>query len=191
MSVVVTICINSLRPLTVVLLGALAAGALRAAEPAQPDLKACVAEADPGKRLACFDREMARSSQTPAASAAAVVPTAPAAVAAAPPAAAAATAAASVPKGAPEVARSEDTVVHAKTAEQLLPAHIGARIVHIEVFPYRVIFHLDNEQAWTHEQDASMGTRFRVGDSVNLDRVFGSYWISNPTTERLKVHFIN
>jgi hypothetical protein len=82
-------------------------------------------------------------------------------------------------------------VVHAKTAEQLLPPHISARIVHIEVFPYRLIFHLDNQQAWTHEQDASMGTRFHAGDSVTLDRVFGSYWISNPTTERLKVHFIN
>ena len=187
MSVAVTICISPRRALALVLFGTLSATALRAAESVQsppPNVRACVAETDPGKRLACYDREMARSSETPSAA------PAPAAAAVTAPATKMATTPA--PERTPAaVVHSEDTVVHAKTAEQLLPQHISARIVKIEVLPYRLIFHLDNEQAWTHERDASIGTNFRVGESVTLDRIFGSYWISTPTTTRLKVHFIS
>ena len=139
---------------------------------------ACAAEDDVHKRLACYDREVARF--TPALPGAPVPPVAPAPPAAPVPPAAEVTAAT------PAVGAGESKVASgAQGATET--RHIAARIVSIERYPDEIVLHLDNGQIWQQVQAADADPNLHPGDAVTIDRSLGSYWLSGRSGTALKV----
>jgi len=140
---------------------------------------ACAAEHDPSKRLACYDREVARFAPAPPAAVApaAVAPAAVAPAAAAP--AAGVTAAAAVGAGESTPASGAQGATE--------PRHIAARIVSIENYADELVLHLDNGQIWQQVQAADADANLHPGDAVTIDRSLGSYWLSGRSGAALKV----
>ena len=140
---------------------------------------ACAAEHDPSKRLACYDREVARFAPAPPAAVApaAVAPAAVAPAAAAP--AAGVTAAAAVGAGESTPASGAQGATE--------PRHIAARIVSIENYADELVLHLDNGQIWQQVQAADADANLHPGDAVTIDRSLGSYWLSGRSGTALKV----
>jgi len=160
---------------------------------------ACAAEHDPSKRLACYDREVARFAPAPPAAVApaavapaavapaAVAPAAvaPAAVAPAAVAPAAAAPAAGVTAAAAVGAGESTPASGAQGATE--PRHIAARIVSIENYADELVLHLDNGQIWQQVQAADADANLHPGDAVTIDRSLGSYWLSGRSGAALKV----
>jgi hypothetical protein len=171
-------------PVTVLLPRSVRAEALPAS------VAACAAEHDVGKRLACYDREVARFAPAP--------PVAPASSAAAVPSAAPVPPAASAPPVAPVPPAAEVAAATAaagagesKVASGAQGAteqrHIAARIVSIERYPDEIVLHLDNGQIWQQVQAADADPNLHPGDAVTIDRSLGSYWLSGRSGTALKV----
>lgn len=191
------------------------AGALAQNVPA--GLHACAAEADSARRLACYDREMARLSQPPAAPvrpaspAAAAAPHAPDLAATAAPAAAApaAQAAAGAPTAAapaaPAPASTPMTPPPAAAAPQAAanPAPhrswvgkilgggsaspVTAHIASMDRSPNAMVLHLDNGQVWQQVGRASGDLTLEVGDRVTIEKHLGSYWLSASHVSDMQV----
>jgi len=125
---------------------------------------ACAAEHDPSKRLACYDREVARFAPAPPAAAAP---------------AAGVTAAAAVGAGESTPASGAQGATE--------PRHIAARIVSIENYADELVLHLDNGQIWQQVQAADADANLHPGDAVTIDRSLGSYWLSGRSGAALKV----
>ena len=145
---------------------------------------ACAAEHDPSKRLACYDREVARFAPAPPA-AVAPAAVAPAAVAPAAVAPAAAAPAAGVTAAAAVGAGESTPASGAQGATE--PRHIAARIVSIENYADELVLHLDNGQIWQQVQAADADANLHPGDAVTIDRSLGSYWLSGRSGTALKV----
>jgi len=139
---------------------------------------ACAAEHDGRKRLACYDREVARFAPVPPVApvppAAAVAPAAPV-----PPAAEVTAATAAVGAG------ESKATSGAQGATE--PRHIAARIVRIEGYADDIVLHLDNGQIWQQVQAADADPNLHPGDAVTIDRSLGSYWLSGRSGTALKV----
>jgi hypothetical protein len=157
-----------------------------------PSVAACAAEHDGRKRLACYDREVARFAPVPPVApvppAAAV---APAAAAVAPAAAAVAPAspvkpAAEVTAATPAVGAGESKATSGAQGETET-RHIAARIVRIEGYADDIVLHLDNGQIWQQVQAADADPNLHPGDAVTIDRSLGSYWLSGRSGTALKV----
>jgi hypothetical protein len=161
-------------------------------------LRACTAESDPTRRLACYDREMGRSS--PAAAGEAVKPAPPARLA--PPAAPAPDRAASAlppaPTGVtPSVSPAPPAVTEAPaptTASRLKRIfassgswHETARIASLDRSPDAMVMHLDNGQVWQQVGRASGDLSLQAGDSVTIEKHLGSYWLSSRYVSNMKV----
>ncbi|HVS76195.1 MAG TPA: hypothetical protein VHE11_04625 [Steroidobacteraceae bacterium] len=156
-------------------------------------LRACAADSDAGRRLDCYDREMAR------------LLSAPAAAKAAPPAAEPKPA---EPATAPSTAAVQDAVQPApaspasKPAAQAAPAPrhsmwriftggasspVTARVASLERWPDAMILHLDNGQVWQQTGRASGDLSLQVGDEVTIEKHLGSYWLSSRHVSNMKV----
>ena len=160
-------------------------------------LRACAAESDPARRLACYDREMGRR-PTPAVQPAARARPAEAARPSSPsPAQTAHTSTpspstpSSMPLSTPKTA-SHDTSVHLRLptwkmlaggASSQLTAHIAS----LERWPDAMVLHLDNGQVWQQTGRASGDLSLHEGDSVTIEKHLGSYWLSSRHVSNMKV----
>lgn len=136
-----------------------------------PAVAACAEETDVLKRLSCFDREVAPYLSHPAQAAPAAQATSPAGTA---------SATAAPPHPASPPAAPVDTT-----------RHIQARIVGIETYPDGIVVHLDNGQVWREVEDTPVDLRLRAGDTVTIERLMGSYWISGHNGTAAKVRLKN
>lgn len=192
------------RRLALPVVGALSLYGLPACALAQtvPDsVRACAAESDPGRRLACYDRQMARF-PAPAARPGVARPPVEAAhasqAAPAPQAAAASNAASAraphavVPTpAAPKVAGRKTPVPRRKPVWKIFagaaPWHLTARVVRLERWPDAMVLHLDNGQVWRQIGRASGDLNLHTGDSVTIERHLGSYWLSSGYVSNMQV----
>ncbi|HEV2272444.1 MAG TPA: hypothetical protein VGR92_23565 [Steroidobacteraceae bacterium] len=164
-------------------------------------LRACTAETDSARRLACYDREMARLAQPPAPpapSAAAPSPpkpdlaTSPATAAPAPaaPAAPAPTATAMTPPPAAAPTAAASAPHHSWVGKIFgggSSARVTARIAGLERSPNAMVLHLANGQVWQQIGRASGDLTLEVGDSVTIEKHLGSYWLSASHVSDMQV----
>ena len=173
--------------------------AVALAQSPPPALRACAAETDSARRLACYDREMARLSAPPRqtvagpgkpAQAASVAPAeaASASPAAPPPQAAIAVAGstAAAPAGAATAAPHE-TSRWKKILDGGAPWRVKAHVARLDRSPGATVLHLDNGQSWRQIGRASGDLSLRAGDSVTIEKHFGSYWLSSRYVSDMQV----
>ena len=148
-----------------------------AAESLPASVRACTAETDSLRRLMCFDREVARFPD-PKAAASQAKGNQPSATASTP------------PTPPPPAAAPNDTSTSAPAPKAPdstgKPGRIVARVVSIDRSPNEMVLHLDNGQVWQDEQ-AVGDLSLKVGDSVTIDKHFGSYYLNGPHVSGMKV----
>jgi hypothetical protein len=177
-----------LRPIALLSLGVLSLPAIplcASAQTAPASLRACTAESDPARRLACYDRQMGRSS-TPQPTSRAKV--APAAVAPAVVAPAAVTPAA---PHSPDAASTRKPAAHWKAPWKLFAGgsspRLTAHIIRLERSPDSMVLHLDNGQVWQQVGRASGDLSLREGDEVRIEEHLGGYWLSSRYVSDMQV----
>jgi len=160
-----------------------------AGETLPPSVRACSTLTDRDTRLACFDREVASfpdDSKAPSRTAKTqsndTSPTPPVQHAAPATATAATATPPALARG--DTAGSSTPSTQAKAAK---PGSIAARVVGIDRSPDTMVLHLDNGQAWEQTQAVSGDLSLKVGDSVTIDKHFGSYWLNGPHVSGMKV----
>jgi len=160
------------------------------ADPVPASVRSCVAETDPGRRLACYDRELARFPDqaprvaTPQA-ATKQEPVANSPTVTAQPAPTTSSAAPAAGNDRREAGDEKKTAGQSGAASE--PRHFSARVVSIEHAPGEMILHLDNGQVWQQVQAVPGDLTLRAGDTVKIDKQLGSYWLSGPHVAAMKV----
>jgi hypothetical protein len=198
--------------------GALSLHALPACAWAQtvPDsLRACTTESDPGRRLACYDREMARLSpssvprragptpaepdHSPVASTQQASPTQVPPSPNSPPAQAPSEQVSPSPNSASRNSATAPTAADRQTPAPRrappwkkifagnAPERVTARVAELDRWPDAMVLHLDNGQVWQQMGRASGDLSLRVGDSVTIEKHLGSYWLSSRYVSNMKV----
>ena len=166
-----------------------AAAGVAFAQTVPPGLRACTRESDSLRRLVCYDKEMARLMAQPAAAppapGSAAPSPAPAFIAAPPqPQSTAAPAAASA-------ARQPATSTPLKSAWKAFTggpsSHLTAHIASMDRWPNAMVLHLDNGQVWEQIGQSSGDLTLQVGDSVTIEKHFGSYWLSSRHVSNMQV----
>lgn len=152
-------------------------------------LKACAAETDDARRLACFDEIMSpkpadaavsepEAAATSAATAGVAIAAAETAAPAAVPAEAAAPEAGSAAEARPAPEAASDAVDNfGRTGgDKKALKQISATVVEVSRLPYgEAVVTLDNGQVWV-EKDATFGFKIEVGDEAVIKRgTFGGY----------------
>ena len=129
-------------------------------------LRACAAETDPERRLACYDREVARASVD---------------AKSADTSAASASTAESPPEE--EFGRRGMLDRKARKLERLT-----VKVTELSRKPRgEIIVTLENGQIWT-QRDASVNLNVRVGDTVTIrEGSMGGYWLSNAARQSAQV----
>jgi hypothetical protein len=138
---------------------ALAMAVAARADTLPASVRACIGEADAGRRLACYDREIARVIAPPdtfAPVGAAPVPAAPAGANAPPPAVPAA-------------------------------RHLTAKVSVVRQSGDTLIVTLDNGDVWEQSAPATSQLNLRPGETVNLDREMASWFLSNRYGDSIQV----
>jgi hypothetical protein len=159
---------------------------LASAQSLPPSVTACAAETDALQRLECYDRETARLRKAAPQPETKSQPT-PAPVAAAQPAPSSSNVAATTAAGSAEATPSDQQKA-AKPNDSDKPLHhFSARVVSIDRVPNEMILHLDNGQTWQEVQAVSGDLSLQEGDTVKIDRQFGSYYLSGPHLSGMKV----
>lgn len=164
-------------------------------------LRACATESDPGKRLACYDREMsrltgsARAATGPPTAAAPARPAAP--WRAAPRPVAAESTAASTPKpaatSAPANASGRPAPVPRRTPvwKRIFSggaaSRVTARVARLDRSPDAMLLHLDNGQVWRQVGRASGALGLHAGDTVTIEKHLGSYYLSSRYVSDMQV----
>ena len=160
-----------------------------AADPFAASVLSCAAEADRDRRLDCYDRAVANftaalSRGGDSKVGAAVSPSPVAAPGTTrpggtPASAAGVSAAAAAGAQPPGAAQPPTTTAGQPAAGSAAPPrHLTARVVSVEYLPDHMILHLDNDQVWQQVAEASTALNIRAGDTVNIDKQMGSYWLS-------------
>jgi hypothetical protein len=142
------------------------------AEALPASVRACAQESDSLKRLVCYDREVARYTNQPAAGAPSGGPPPPAL------------------KQQPSPQSPPSSVGDTAQAAAVTPTtarHISAKIVKVEDFPDEVIVHLDNGQVWQQLEEATTAVNLHAGDTVTIDREMAAYWLSAKGGSVMKV----
>jgi hypothetical protein len=145
------------------------------AESLPASVLACSAEADPGQRLACFDKEVARFVEAPRVGthsekhgdSKSDIVAAPA-----------------------KHDQSEQSNERQPTDERSAPKeprHVTARIVSIKNATDDMVISLDNGEVWEQVQQADATMNLRAGDTVTIDKSVGSYWLSGRSQMVMKV----
>lgn len=171
---------------------ALPAGAWAQSVP--PAFHACAAQSDPGRRLACYDREMRRLSQPPArptnaaAQQASRTPPASAELASS---AAAGPAAAAPAQAAAKKPGSSAAASHGAGVWKLFAGSAGSRVtahvVSLHRWPDAMVLHLDNGQVWRQIGRASGDLSLHPGERVTIEKHLGSYWLSSRYVSDMQV----
>jgi hypothetical protein len=65
--------------------------------------------------------------------------------------------------------------------------HLTARVVSIDNSPSEMVLHLDNGQVWQQTQQISGDLSLRAGDTVKIDKKFGSYYLNGPHVAGMRV----
>jgi hypothetical protein len=147
-----------------------------AADTVPPTIRACIGEADAARRLACYDREVARliapaDTFAPVAAAAPAAPlpapTSPAVVSTAP---AAAIASSQGAAAAPGPAR-----------------HYSAKVSAVHQAGDELTVTLDNGEVWQQASAATSQLNLRPGDVVKMDREAGTWFLSNRYGDTIQV----
>jgi hypothetical protein len=158
-------------------------------------LRACAAESDADRRHACYDREVARMLDAEKRSSAGQH--------AAPPRKAAAQQNAAARQQ--TVAAQQNAA--AQRSEAILPPNAGAprpapkarstaarrsdrlsaRIVSVDSTPDELVLHLDNGEVWEQTDRTSGGLGLRAGDTVTIEKHFGSYYLSARHVSSMRV----
>ena len=179
-----------------------------AAETLPASVRACAALTDSLQRLVCYDREVARYPEP-----AAKTPTKPEAAPAAGTAkSASAASAASAAKSAspPPASAASGATAPSSTSSTTAPTNTGAaaandkaaataadtgrisaRVVTIDHQPNEMVLHLDNGQVWQQLQSVSGDLSLREGDTIKIEKHFGSYWLSGPHVSSMRVRQIS
>jgi hypothetical protein len=191
----------------VLLVGALLLHAFPACALAQtvPDsLRACTAESDSGRRLACYDRAMARLSPSSAARTSRRTPTEPEhwptavppepghSSAAAPKQASPGHEPPSPNSALPRTSASRETAAPQRASSWKIfgggaPERVTARVARLDRWPDAMVLHLDNGQVWQQVGRASGDLSLRVGNSVTIEKHLGSYWLSSRYVSNMQV----
>jgi hypothetical protein len=126
-------------------------------------VRACIGEADPGRRLTCYDREIARVIAPP--DTFAPVATAPTGAA-------------------PAVANSSlrDAPPPAAPAR-----HLVGKVSAVRQSGDNLIVTLDNGDVWEQSAPATSQLNLRPGDTVKLDREMASWFLSNRYGDNIQV----
>jgi len=177
------------------------------AQTASAGLRACTKEADPGRRLACYDREMGRASP-PAPPAPRVSPAPPVGsnppVRSARPATGPTPAHPDLPAGyGSQAPREAATPVSPAAASRESPAprrapvwklfaggassRVTAHVARLDRSPDAMVLHLDNGQVWRQIGRASGDLSLHDGDSVTIEEHLGSYWLSSRYVSNMQV----
>ena len=177
-------------------------GPAAAAETLPASVRACAAITDSLQRLVCYDREVARFPE-PAATTATKPAAAPAVAAAkvapATPSTSAPGGGGSSSAGSTPAATNNAAAVGgdkpAAPASAASPAkdsgRISARVVTIDHRPSEMVLHLDNGQVWQQVQSVSGDLSLREGDTVKIEKHFGSYWLNGPHVSSMRVRQIS
>lgn len=152
-------------------------------------VRSCAAEADPGRRLACYDREIARFPEPAPQAATKREPLTNSPAGKPQPASSANVAATSAANARPSPG-DEQKATKQGSAEQDA-RHLSARVVSIDRSPSQMVLHLDNGQAWQQVQAVSGDLSLRPGDTVKIDKQLGSYWLTGPYVRSMKVRQTN
>jgi hypothetical protein len=137
---------------------ALAVAVAAKADTLPPSVRACIGEADPGRRLACYDREVARVIAPPDTFA--------------PVAAAPGTAAPG----------------HASVAAPAASGrHLSAKVSAVRQSGDNFIVTLDNGEVWEQSAPATSQLNLHPGDTVKLDREMASWFLSNRYGDTVQV----
>jgi hypothetical protein len=150
------------------------------AESLPASVRSCAAETDPGPRLACYDREVARF---PAPAPQAATKREPTGKAQRDSSSNTAPTSAGNDRASP--VDEQKATQQASTEKD--PRHFSARVVSIDHSPNEMVLHLDNGQVWQQVQKASGDLSLRAGDTVKIDKQLGSYWLSGPYVTEMKV----
>jgi hypothetical protein len=158
-----------------------------AADPLPASLRACAAETDANKRLACFDREVARFSTPTASPTAATGPAAGPGAARAPSAAVAATPVIA-PNPAPAAKPQDLFGLSLEQIQPKAPSRLTAHVVGVTYAGNAMVVHLDNGQVWMEVPEGSATTKLKSDDTVTIDKgVMGAYWLRGPGPGVIKV----
>lgn len=173
-------------------------------------LRACTRQADPGRRLACYDMEMERLSQpaasTPPVTSTPAVTPAPAAKpigrgsgpTPANPDLPASHAAAAVPPAAaptsvsPKRAGRDSPTPRRPPVWKILAggdasSRLTAHVAHLDRSPDAMVLQLDNGQVWRQIGRASGDLSLHEGDNVTIEKHLGSYWLSSRYISNMQV----
>lgn len=165
----------------------LTAGAWAQSVPA--GLRACTAETDSARRLACYDREMARlprPSAPPGPSAQpgpAAQPGPSGPILSAQPGPPALAAGAPAPSAASAEHHSSPWNIFRADHSSNVTAHVAS----LDRWPDAMVLHLDNGQVWEQIGRASGDLSLEVGDSVTIEKHLGSYWLSSAHVSDMQV----
>jgi hypothetical protein len=134
-------------------------------------VRACIGEADPGRRLSCYDREIARLIAPPDTFPPAVrAPASPAPALATPPAAVITTEPAPNPPAPTAPIR-----------------HLTAKVTAVRQSGDKLVVTLDNGAVWEQSGAATSQLNLRPGDTVKLDREMASWFLSNRYGDSIQV----
>ena len=128
-------------------------------------VRACATETNSDKRLACYDRAVASF----------IVPATP-----------------SKANVLPDTTKQVESTAHdahqgtVTGGSMQEPRHLSARVARIEYSGDDIIVHLDNGQIWQSAPD-SASISLRKGDAVDLDRTWGSWWLSGRYDRAIQV----
>lgn len=185
-----------LRRLAWLAAGALALYGLPAcvlAQEATAGLRACAAESDPARRLACYDREMGRTPTRAARPASAAMPGRPDHPSSS---GSVQTARAPIPSQSTQPPAPK-AAAHDTPARLRLPTWkmlaggasppVTAHVASLERWPDAMVLHLDNGQVWQQTGRASGDLSLQEGDSVTIEEHLGSYWLSSSHVSNMKV----
>ncbi|MGH8169354.1 MAG: hypothetical protein ACRET5_18930 [Steroidobacteraceae bacterium] len=172
---------------SVLLLGSIPAVSFAQTVPSA--LRTCAAETDAGQRLDCYDREMARllaPQKQPKAGVkkpdlpASVTPTQ---ASSSRPTQASSLTPAQVSSSAPAQTPSSASAPHRSSLWKSFSgggaSDLTARIARLERWPDAMVLHLDNGQVWQQIGRASGDLSLQAGDTVKIEKHFGSYWLSS------------
>jgi hypothetical protein len=169
-----------------------------AAETLPASVRACAAMTDSLQRLVCYDREVARypepaaTTSTKPTAAPAVAAPKPAPTTPSAPSGGASSSASSTPAVTNNAAGSDKPAAPGSSASPAKDAgRISARVVTIDHRPSEMVLHLDNGQVWQQLQSVSGDLSLREGDTVKIEKHFGSYWLSGPHVSSMRVRQIS
>ena len=182
-------------------LGSLAAPVLAQGVPA--GLRACTAQKDSVRRLACYDREMARLTAPPPSAAAAAAPLAqPVAGSTPTPTPTQSPTPTSAPEPAATPGAVDSTAATPSASHGTVAPHrsrlwnilgggsssrLTAHVASLDRWPDAMVLHLDNGQVWQQVGRASGDLSLQVGDSVTIEKHLGSYWLSSRHVSNMRV----